>query len=261
MDGFGSLLAQETREKLALFNDPKFVFEPVEHVYTYGERKIIGATTYLKQFSEEFDEMYWSEKNASKEGCTPAELRARWDATRDRACYLGSLVHEGIEGYWAGEDHPVVEDAEAQVRLDAFVAFANKHMSMLEIVAIEQRMFSVEWGIAGTLDALFIHDGNLIVGDWKTNGKFRTNDDYAFKKLHKPFGHLKENEFNKYCIQMAIYRLMLEQVGIETTGAFLCHIPKDGNVRIHKTTDLTGIMRRYLNGHRDSMHDAPLSLF
>ena len=261
MEGFGSTLAQETREKLKVFDDPKFIFEPVEHVYTYEGKKIVGATTFLQDFYEGFDEMFWSEKNAEKEKCTPAELRAKWDATRDRACFLGSMVHEGIEFYWGGDEQPAVTDPEAQVRLDAFVEFANHRMNMLEIVAIEQRMFNVEWGIAGTMDALFMHQGKLMIGDWKTNGKFRTNNDFAFKKMKAPFEHLKENEFNKYSIQMAIYRLLLEKAGIETTGAFLCHIPKGGEVKLYQTTDLTGIMRNYLNGHRGCFRDAPTSLF
>lgn len=264
----GSARAQEIAEKLRVFDDPKFIFEPVEHVYTYEGKVITGATTYLKRFSEEFDSAYWSDKNAAKEKCTPEELLARWDLKRDRACTLGTMVHESIEQYWRDKDDAVLQldDADESMMADAedrvalFREFAGRRMGAMEPVVLEQRLFNVGWGIAGTMDALFIVGGQLLVGDWKTNGKFKTNKDYAFKKMFAPFAHLKDNEFNKYSIQLSLYRLMLQEAGIETDGAFLCHVPKGGPVAVHKCTDLTGIMRNHLDGRNTNMFE-PQPLF
>jgi hypothetical protein len=244
----GSPLAEETREKLRVFDDPKFVFEPVEHVYTYEGRPMTGSTTYLKRFHSDFDEIGMSISSGLKKGVDPAELRAQWKVTRDRACDLGTWVHEGIEDWWRDAPRKDHHDDEVNYRMMMFEDYAQRHLAMLEPVVLEQRLFNARWGLAGTMDALFLLGDTLIVGDWKTNGKFKTDKDYNFgKKMFYPFQDLKENDLNKYSIQMALYRCMLAEAGVETHSAFLCHIGKDGTITVHRALDLTRRMRAYLD--------------
>ena len=105
-------------------------------------------------------------------------------------------------------------------------------------------MYNLDWGIAGTLDALFKTDKGLVVGDWKTNARMKLTGGYG--KLKEPFETIDDNSLTKYSLQLSLYRLMLQAKGIKTIGGFLGWVSPDGYVQTIKVLDFRDDLRKYL---------------
>lgn len=87
-----------------------------------------------------------------------------------------------------------------------------------------------------------------MVGDWKTNEKIKTDKDHCFNYLQGPFSKWKENELNKYSIQISIYQLLLEEAGIFSNYGFVCHLPTgDAEPKIYKLHNFKEELRAHLD--------------
>lgn len=237
----------EVKQKLNIFKDNNFKFDPVEHIYRYNDKVMYGCTSFLQRFVKPFDSEYWAQKKADQEGITKEEMLAQWDAKRDRSCDLGHMVHEYIENFYQYEQTDLTTDEEANERIVKFHDIYEQRLKVLTPIASEIKVFSKRWNIAGTIDQLYYHEGQIIIGDWKTNAKIKTDDDFCFGWLLAPFNKLKDNELNKYSLQISIYRLILEEMGIPTHYGFICHIPDKGDSKIYKLKDLRAEIKYYLD--------------
>lgn len=238
----------EAQELLKTFQDKKFKFDPVEHMYTYDGTHFYGVTSFLDRFVKPFDENYWSKKKADERGVDQSVVLNEWKETRDRACDLGHQVHEYIENWYEKGLTELPSDEEARSRCQKWHSCYAKKLYQLEDVGSEIRVFSKKWKLAGTMDKLYYYKGKFIVGDWKTNKAVKTDKDWCFDKLLPPFEQLKSNEINKYSLQISLYRLMLEEVGIKTEYGFICHIPPgESEAEIYKLKDLRVDLRYYLD--------------
>lgn len=236
---------EEVKERLKKFQDDKFIFEPIEHKYTYTNKPLISCTTFIERFKKPFDKKYWSQKKAKDNGVSVESIVEKWDKKRDRACDLGTMVHDNIEHFYENNKFKKLSDKEANDRIKEFQKLYDKELYKFQHIASEVMMFHNEWGIAGTFDQLFYKDGEIIIADWKTNEKFTTNKDYAFEYLKYPFNRYKKNSLTIYSIQISIYRLMLEHVGINTSYGFIVHIPPKGECQIYKLLDFRDILKKY----------------
>lgn len=241
------ITVEEIQEKLKYFDDPKFVFDEKEHIYRYDGKIIYGTTSFLENFIKPFDSDYWSKKKADDAGITQEEMLAQWDAKRDRSCDLGHAVHEYIENFYEQNSTKLTADEEANERIEKFHIIYESRLKPLQNIGSEIRVFSKKWGIAGTLDQLYLYEGSIIIGDWKTNKQIKTDKDFCFNKLLAPFQNYKENELNKYSLQISLYRLLLEEAGIHTDYGFICHIPGKGDAAIYKLKDFRAELRAYFN--------------
>lgn len=237
---------EEVLEKLKVFNDSNFIFDEKEHVYTYKGSIMRGCTSFLNTFIKPFDSEYWAKKKAEEEGITTEEKLAQWDEIRERSCYLGTLVHNYIEDFYEKNSTELTEDEEANERIFEWHKIYESMLKDMVSIGSEIRVFSKKYNLAGTIDKLYLYKGMLIIGDWKTNKKIKTDKDFCFGKLLYPFEKLKENELNKYSLQLSIYALILEEIGLEITSGFICHIPHTGECQIYKTKDLRAELRNYL---------------
>lgn len=247
---------EELEKKISIFNTPDFIFDPLEHKYTYKGEVLPSVTGVLKEFSPPFDEDYWLERKAKERDVDVDVIRAEWDFKRDYACDLGTEVHEWIEDYYNQKWRKIPVEEDRANRIKKFVDIYVKRLHILIPLVQELRMWSIRWKLAGTLDALFIRQDiknnktYLLVGDWKTNKEF-THDDMeegCRSKLLEPFSHLYDNKLNNYSIQISIYRLMLEEHGIETDGGFLVHLgPDDQEPKVYKAKDLRAEIKKYLD--------------
>jgi ATP-dependent exoDNAse (exonuclease V) beta subunit len=229
-------------EKLKVFDDPLFTFNEEEHVYRYGKRQLTSVTTYLKNFYKEFDTDHWSKVIAEREQVDVSVILKRWDDKRDAACFLGTSVHKYIEEKFYPSPSVTRDDfvnEDILLRIDKFEKLYNERLYKLTPVAQELRVFSTTMGVAGTIDALFMIDGKLLILDWKTNGVLKTDKDKCYQKLNPPFQNLWENEHNKYSIQLNMYKLILAERGINVSDCVIVYIPpSDGEAKVLKAKDV-----------------------
>lgn len=258
-------LKEQILEKLKIFeSDPQFKFDEPTHKYTYGKQTFISVTTFLKNFEKEFDTEYWSTKKATDRLVSEEKeltkdnileykeiILKEWKDKTDTACDIGSQIHLYIESRFKDINEKFdtsIYDEDIQTRLKLFEKVYDKRLFKLTPIAQEVRIFSKRLKLAGTFDALFEHDGELYIFDWKTNKKFTTDKDFSFSNLLPPFHNYKHNKLNIYSIQVSIYRLILESVGIFIKDCVLVHIPLEGEAILHKTKDFRKELLTFFGG-------------
>jgi ATP-dependent exoDNAse (exonuclease V) beta subunit len=242
---------ENIHESLKVFEDPKFTFDEASHVYKYGNKPLTSVTTFLKNFEDEFDTEYWSNKKAKERNVDVSVILAEWDAKRDAACEMGTATHLYIENKFKSVlDSTFVDtnkyDERTKVRIDTFERIYESRLYKLSPIAQELRIFNVEMGVAGTIDALFMMDSTLFILDWKTNSsKFKTDADKCFGRLKAPFNTEWNNEHNKYSIQLSMYSLILERQGINIDNCALVHIPEVGDAKIYQAKNYKKQLKIY----------------
>lgn len=232
-------------EKLEKFNDPKFVFDPKYHKYTYEGKQFESVTKFIQRFHKPFDQDYWSKRKADETGQEQSDILEQWKQLNERANFIGTSTHNWIENYFNKIHQEIPNDLDVVDRINKFNTIYAKHLHKLEPVKFEQRVFSIEWGLAGTFDALFIWKDKLVILDWKTNKSFTTNSPYG-EKLLEPFQDYDKCHLNEYSIQISLYSLMLEQIGLDVKVGYILYIGPEGDPQIHKCFDMRPILKEYL---------------
>lgn len=254
----------EIEKKLEYFDNKNFIFEADAHKYTYDGVNFDSVTTFLKTFKEEFKRDYWANKKAQQAGVSVDVILSDWKKKADTANILGTAVHEWIENFWimwgTGEipAHYDSPNDEVRKRCEKFLSIYESKLKNFVPLKPELKIFSKKWRLAGTVDQpLLFWDDKLgkvllVIGDWKTNKEFK--DDYhpkgKYQKLYRPFSHLHANSHNEYSIQISLYRLILEEIGIETHSGFLCHIGPEGPAKLYPAKDLRSMLKIYLDHNR-----------
>ncbi|CBH15182.1 hypothetical protein, conserved [Trypanosoma brucei gambiense DAL972] len=101
---------------------------------------------------------------------------------------------------------------------EAYMVVADRVVETIEcnydIIAVEQVIASVPWGIAGTVDLIARNKrtGRLLIGDWKTSGTVASS--FRFSPFETPCTgcllHLPNSRFHRYAMQVAIYGEILK---------------------------------------------------
>ncbi len=214
-------------ERLNYFRIPEFTFDEPTHAYHLDGVKIPSVTTILGKLKKPYDTQFHAMNRARLDNVPVEDVLAMWAANTERACWLGSQVHEYIEHYYNGwnpdRNHP---DEEVRHRIEKFHHLVSGRLAGFEPVGQEIRMFHRKAGLAGTLDFLGMYQGKLYVLDWKTSKEIKTDKSKCWNKMLTPFTDLKEHELNIYSMQISTYRLFLAEIGIPTAGGAIVHIPK-----------------------------------
>lgn len=125
---------------------------------------------------------------------------------------IGSYVHDAIEKFIQFGDEPTFTNAEM---IKSFSEFRKWYLEQkgLELIWTEKRVLSKEYGITGTLDALFKNGkGEYIIYDWKTSKS------------------IKKKNFQA---QIFLYSLCLkEMVDYNITSGVIVNCTKEGKLNI-----------------------------
>lgn len=242
-------LKEEMLEKLKFFDDPKFLFEEKEHVYTYEGECFTSVTTFIQQFHKPFDKEYWSKKKADEQGVPQEWILNEWQKKNDIANEIGTATHLWIENYFNNIWSELPTNTEIINRINKFNSIYASYLYKLEPLSFEKMVFSKKWKIAGMIDSLFLYGGNVYILDWKTNKEFSTDKTLKYKeRLLAPFNDFYKSKLSEYSIQLSLYALILEDCGINVKSGYLVHIgPGDEPATIHKIIDMRDILRGYLN--------------
>lgn len=235
-------------EKLKVFDNPDFKFDPIKHKYTLNGEHFISVTQFISKFHKPFESDYWAAIKAEQAGITKEEMLLEWKKLNDRANIIGSATHDWIENYFKQKFQQLPTDPDIIDRINKFNIAYSKWLHKLTPIKFEQRIFSEKWKIAGMMDALFEYNGNVFILDWKTNKAF-THDEHEkgkFEKLLYPFDSYWKNHLNEYSIQVSLYKLILREIGINIKACYLIYIGPNNEAEMYKAHDMTELLEKYL---------------
>lgn len=236
----------EAKQKLEIFQSPIFTFNEEKHEYRYNGKKLKSVTGWINNFSKPFDLEKWSEKKAVDYGVSAEEVKKGWQILSDDGLDLGHDVHKFIERFLNNENPELPEDEVQRKRVLAWLDYYHAKFYKMQLLGQEIRIWSEKYGLAGTIDALFWWKDQIIVGDWKTNKKMKTDDDKHFNMLLYPFENEKENTLNKYSLQVSTYQAILKDNGIESDKAFICWISPNAEIKVYQSKNYVNLVENYL---------------
>lgn len=201
------------------------VFTPETHQYTSVDPKDTtdwkSVTTVLGHFKNPFDAESISEQVCKKSlskwyGIDPAEIRQIWINESTRAINLGNFYHDREEArflenqtmFMYGEDLPVI-----MYLTDDHGRKVASGQRLISGIYPEHMVYLKSAGIVGQSDRVEVAQGNLHVGDYKTNKKIEYESFVDWqgnsKKMLGPVSHLDDCNFNHYSLQLSMYMYMM----------------------------------------------------
>lgn len=193
-------------------------------------KPVLSVTQLVKHYAPEFDGPGIAAKVAAKKGTTAEAVQAEWTA----AAEMGTRVHVNQEGFMQYETAPrvaAISEREHNIMRQGWESFRAITGYGWIPTGAEVMVFSYALRLAGTIDAYFTRDREVLLVDWKTNKEIRRANKYGGKML-PPVANLDDCEFWKYALQLNLYaRILREDAYIPAAQAvrmFVMHLRPDG---------------------------------
>lgn len=275
--GEPQIVTEARRAILSAFEDLEF-FED-GHVYRlHGVEIEQSVSGVAKRFIREpFDEQLQAVRYAEKHGQTAEYWIRQWRCNAFRATTLGTKTHEFGEslGYLrAGHPELIRSSIKSQYndlygylapihpKEEAVVKFMDDMPLCYHLVLNEAKVYSgknpdsgrnLNELICGTFDMLYYYDGGgdpsragFMIFDYKTNSSLTSDYNRKYgRMLLPPFADLTEEDLSLYTIQLSLYALMLEDIGIPVIARRIVWLNEEGYELI-RVPDVSEKLRRCL---------------
>jgi hypothetical protein len=197
--------------------DKYISFTEDTHTYTVnGEGGYTSVTTLIHHYFPKFDADIIIQKmmNSPKWGpeneyynMTPADIKKQWSDGGKESSKLGTYMHANIENYY--NNLSVTEDFKKTLEYQYFINFV-KDNSNLKPYRTEWLIYCRPYKIAGSIDMVFKDGDKYVLADWKRCKKIDYNNNFGEKGLG-PFSDLDHCNYNHYCLQLNLYRILLQK--------------------------------------------------
>jgi len=214
-------------------------FDPENHSYKVKETGVLlnGVTTYIGNFFPKFDADKWAPRTARKRGTTTEAILEEWAAKAKRGRDEGHNVHEYAEVKIAdvfGKSNGMPTPEPLSSRCEKLFSAVDQAIAWLktyyDFVAAELIVFSPRLKLAGTIDLVMINENGICLFDWKQNKVIKTYNPY--QNALGPLSHLEDHDFNKYSLQLNVYRRIIEEENyypsVDDISMNLVHITPEG---------------------------------
>ena len=270
-------IVAETRERILMeFSDLEFHEDG--HIYILNGCQLPSVTQLAHRFIREpFNEELQAERYAQRHGETAEYWKREWHKNSFRATALGTKTHEFGESLaYLRAGHPemirpsVISQYSAEYHYlapihpkeEAVEHFLDALPLSYHLVLNEARIYSgknpdasrnLSQQVCGTFDMLYYYDGGgkpekagFIIFDYKTNKCLENELNLRFGKyLREPFHDLVEQDLSLYTIQLSLYALMLEDIGLKIIDRKLIWLKEDGTFEKKTVPDVTEKLRTY----------------
>ena len=259
------------------FRDLEF-FED-DHRYILNGKELNSVSQIGHRFeSNPFDADKQAELYALKYGKTAEFWKNQWLCNSFRSTTLGTKTHEFAESLaylMAGHPEFIRPSMQSQyLKLQNYLAdihpkesaarlFLNELPSSYHLVLNETKVYSgknpnpslnLKEQICGTFDMLYWYDGNgnldnsgFVILDYKTNAKILNEYNRQHEiKLLPPFDNMYQESLGEYTIQLNLYSLMLEDIGLKVIDRKLVWLKDDGTYEMISLPDIIQTLRSIL---------------
>jgi hypothetical protein len=222
-----STLVKETHPKSTLLKDiypherdSHIVFREKGHVYyVKREKGYTSVTTVVHNAFEKFnankiiDNMMASPKwNESKYfGMTKEEIKLQWKQNGVEAAKMGTAMHAMFEYHYNQIHQDQIDSYKDTIEHTYFTNFLedNKHLVPYRT---EWNVYHEDHKLAGSIDMVYINedDGSLSIYDWKRCKNIEKENNFHKRCLIDGLGHIHDTNYWHYCLQLNIYKYILE---------------------------------------------------
>ena len=269
-------MVTEVRKKvLQAFEDLEF-YEDGHRYVLHGESLPSVSNVTHRFIREPFDEQWQAMRYAMKNGETPEHWIQQWRQNSFRATTLGTKTHaygESLGYLRAGMPERICPSIQKQYmpeygflapihpKEEAALKFMNEMPASMHLVLNEAQVYSgknpcqernLKEQLAGTFDMLYYNDGSngqpegFIILDYKTNANLSNEYNRKYgKMLRDPFNTMTEEDLSLYTIQLSLYALMLQDIGIPIIARRIVWL-KDSEYEIIPVADVSEQLRQTL---------------
>ena len=261
----------EIRGKIiSTFNRLEFI----EEGHKYFLHNDDGSTSELKSVSETIHQFVpyvdWDEKAhgcALKEGVDVSVIKRRWEENNLRATNNGTSTHLFAEHYhWFVTDQidKISSILQPQYEKGYFIPYGEKQNAVQQYnedlfnvedmypLMVETQVYTNKY--AGTFDKLIYYkhptDNNksgLIISDYKTNASLSSDYNRKFNvTMLPPFDDLIDEALSHYTLQLSMYQIPLEDIGLKVLARRLIWLKSDGTYEQIALPDITKKIRKTL---------------
>ena len=272
-------IVTETREKiLKAFEDLEF-YEEGHKYLLHGQEISLSVSGVGHRFIREpFNEKLQAARYAQKHGKTAEHWIKQWKCNSFRATTLGTKTHafgESLGYLKAGHPElicPMIRPqynetynylAPIHPKEEAVFKFMDELPDSYHLVLNETKVYSgknpdssknLKELICGTFDMLYYYDGDgnpskagFMILDYKTNASLYSDYNRKFgKTLLSPFSNMVEEDLSLYTIQLSLYALMLEDIGISIIDRKIVWLTNEGTYEIISVPDVSDNLRKVL---------------
>ena len=153
---------------------------------------------------------FWQNRSNKYDGKSKEQIKQKWKEDGEKARSDGTRLHAAIESNYLGTASNDDYDKNTK-EWKHFLSFQNEHK--LEPYRTEWKIWSDYLKLAGTVDMLVKNKNNTL-----TIYDFKRVKDKICKEEHNwgrfgigPLSDIKDNKYNRYAMQLNIYRELLER--------------------------------------------------
>ncbi|MDO4511501.1 MAG: hypothetical protein Q4B68_06775 [Bacteroidales bacterium] len=278
IEGEPQIVADARKKILKEFEDLEF-YEEGHQYFLHGQEITLSVSGVGHRFIREpFNESLQAARYAQKHGMTAEYWIQQWKQNSFRATTLGTKTHEYGESLaYLRAGHPeLIRDsikpqymerygylAPIHPKEEAVLKFMDELPDSMHLVLNETKVYSgknpeqsknLQELICGTFDMLYYYDGEgdhskagFIILDYKTNASLHNDYNKRFHKmLLPPFHNMIEQDICLYTIQLSLYALMLEDIGIPVIDRRIVWLTNDGNYLTISVPDVSATLRTTL---------------
>lgn len=268
---------ENINKELAKFK--RFTFYEEPHIYTFKanpqdkEREIsTSVTSLVHSYTNPFDAEKIAPLVARKEGVTKEVILSRWDFKRELACDKGTAIHAYMEwrfgkygNYSYDKDFIIkkygydpIEPLWDKIK-SVGEKFYQDYKDRLIPIGLELVLGSIDYDLAGCIDFLAYSKklDAIIILDYKSNDKIKFEDESRGKKMLYPLHHIPDTNYYHYCLQLAIYKHLLEyETNLKVLNKkWLIYInEKHDNYKLYECLDLSKEAKMILDLRRKKIN-------
>lgn len=221
--------------------DEKITFDEKTHSYFINGKKVdYSVTEFIHQFFpkfnpdeiiEKFYDIWQTNPNSPYFNISKEEIKQIWNDNGKQASELGTKLHKNIEKFYNGEE---INDESTE-----YSYFKNFYNDFRHLKPLRQEwiVFDEELSIAGSIDAIFQNEDEIIIIDWKRSKEIK---EQSRENGFYPLSHLPNANYWHYSLQLNIYKYILEKnynLKINGLNLVVMH-PNQDNYQIIKIQNL-----------------------
>lgn len=201
--------------------DAKLVFEPLEHIYRFGNKLLTPVSNVVSMFFQEFDSIGLSAQKSGGIIREQIKLIETWESKGAMAREVGTQLHLAIENYFQRKPMPDsyrFKYSGRYINIDQNISIKNEIAYFKNFLAdrpslkpfrTEWRICDMRYGIAGSIDFICRNGNQFDIYDWKRSKK-SSPDEKIYRYGRNGLSSVPDISYWHYALQQNLYRYIVE---------------------------------------------------